>query len=84
MLIDREEIRNKHIQIAESRKEGSTYCPSEVARNLWPEGWREKMGLVREVADELIEERTLELLQKGTVVAGKATTAKGPIRLRKF
>lgn len=70
------------MELAVRRGLNATYCPSEVARTLKPDSWRDIMGTVREVADGLVEIGALEVLQKGKIIEGKATEAKGPIRLR--
>ncbi|MGB3775393.1 MAG: DUF3253 domain-containing protein [Leeuwenhoekiella sp.] len=79
----REKIRSLHLEFAESRGIEATYCPSEVARKLDPDNWMDKMNDVREVADILIQENKLEVMQKGNVLTESSTQAKGPIRLRK-
>lgn len=78
-----ENIKNSHIKFAEERGFDKTYCPSEVARELFPENWREMMEEVREIGDELIREGKLEILQKGVVQENVSTHIKGPIRFRK-
>ena len=77
-----EKIKALHLQFAFDRGLEKTYCPSEVAKKFAPTNWREYMGLVREVADELITSNKLEVLQKGEIMNCKATEAVGPIRLR--
>ncbi len=67
-----------------------TVCPSEVARKLWKAeaAWRSGMGLVREVAAELVGEKNskgggggyLVVTQRGKQV--DVTTARGPVRLK--
>ncbi len=54
---------------------GTTFCPSEVARDL-AEDWRPLMPLVREVAADMPE---ITATQKGNPV--DPVTARGPIRL---
>ncbi|MHA7056075.1 DUF3253 domain-containing protein [Aquimarina sp. M1] len=76
-------IKEAHLKFAKSRETNCTYCPSEVARALFPESWRNQMDNVRQVADDLVESGHLVTLQKGKVISEKATEAKGPIRLRK-
>ena len=76
-------IKNSHLKFAEERGFDKTYCPSEVARELFPENWREMMEEVREIGDELIREGKLEILQKGVVQENVSTHIKGPIRFRK-
>lgn len=77
------EVRSEHLRFAESRSGEKTYCPSEVARKLWPEEWRDYMDFVRQVADELVSEGYLEVLQQGIIIDASPSDASGPIRLRK-
>ena len=63
------------------RAAGRTICPSEAARALDPEHWRERMDAVREVAFSMADRGRLEVTQRGDVVDGR--TARGPIRLRR-
>ena len=72
-----------HLKIASERGTSKTFCPSEVARALFPEEWRDKMDLIREVADNLVSSKTLEVLQQGKIIDDLPTKAYGPIRLRK-
>lgn len=56
-----------------------TICPSEVARAVGGEQWRERMALVRKVASDLVRAGNLEIRQKGKRV--DPGSARGPIRL---
>lgn len=76
-------IRNAHLKFAEDRGNDKTYCPSEVARELYPSDWRDKMDKVRMVADLLVMENRLEVLQKSIVKDELPSELRGPIRLRK-
>lgn len=80
---NKENIKELHLKFAKERGLDATYCPSEVARKLYPENWRDKMDLVREVADDLVAKDKLVVMQKGEIIPEKATEASGPIRLRK-
>ena len=60
-------------------RDGSTICPSDAARVVGGEGWRDVMGLAREVAGELAATGQIRVQQKGVDV--DPATAKGPIRL---
>ncbi len=75
-----ERIKDELIATASARS--ATFCPSEVARALYPNSWRDKMEAVRTVADALVANGQLEVLQKGEVIREMPTAAKGPIRLR--
>ena len=80
---DYDKIKSAHLKFAKNRGLESTYCPSEVARELFPDSWRDRMKVVREVADDLIEAQQLVVLQKGSLIKENATGATGPIRLRR-
>ena len=58
----------------------STICPSEAARRVRPDDWRDWMEPARQAARRLVEQRRIEITQSGRVVDPSA--AKGPIRLR--
>ena len=64
------------------RKSGSTICPSDAARAVYPAAaqWRAAMPAVRTVAAQLVAQGRLVVTQGGKVV--DIQTAKGPIRLR--
>lgn len=57
----------------------ATICPSDVARTIGGETWRESMTLVREVAAKLVKRGQLRVLQRGRKV--EIDQARGPIRL---
>ena len=60
------------------RREGATLCPSDAARVVGGENWRDLMPLVREVAAELSDQGEIRITQKGEPVS---SDAKGPLRL---
>ena len=68
------------LDLLATRARGATICPSEVARALGEEGWRERMEPVREAARRLVERGVLDIVQGGRVV--DPSTARGPLRLR--
>jgi len=63
------------------RKAGATICPSEAARLVGGDGWRELMEPARRAARRLVSDGEVEITQQGKVV--DPSTAKGPIRIRK-
>ena len=65
----------------ESRREGSSICPFEVARALDPKHWRERLDDVRAAAVRLSLANRVVVTQAGHVV--DPLVAKGPIRIRK-
>ncbi len=60
-----------------------TACPSEVARALDPEGWRDRMDEVRKAAARLAKRGKIEVTQRGEIVdLGAPGGVRGPVRLR--
>ena len=78
---ENKEIEKKHLEYANARGSEKTYCPSEVARSLFPENWREKMDAVRFVADYLFEDGKLIVSQHNKDLNIKPSDVKGHIRL---
>ncbi len=68
------------LDAAEQRSAAGTICPSEVARSLWPEDWRDHMEEVRQAAAELCSAELLQATQGGVPV--QIADAVGPIRLK--
>ncbi|WP_433502156.1 DUF3253 domain-containing protein [Pseudonocardia halophobica] len=58
-----------------------TICPSDAARAVDPDGWRDRMDEVRAAARRLVAAGKVEITQKGEVV--DPDTARGPIRIRR-
>ncbi|MEM6638160.1 MAG: DUF3253 domain-containing protein [Pseudomonadota bacterium] len=75
MLPTDQDIAAALIRFADQRI-GSSFCPSEVARDL-AEDWRPLMGDIRRVAADL----GLKATQRGATV--DPILARGPIRLRR-
>jgi Protein of unknown function (DUF3253) len=80
MTPDRSAIRQRILEKVRQRGLEKTICPSEVARELGGENWRDLMDEVRLVGAELLQRGAIEVTQKGEVV--DLATAKGPIRFR--
>lgn len=68
-------------QLLDARPATSTICPSEVARAVGGEDWRELMEPARMAARRLVAQGGAEITQGGRVV--DPSTAKGPIRIRR-
>lgn len=64
--------------LARARGE-KTFCPSDVARVVGGERWRELMATVRDVAVGLRDDGIVQIRQKGVNVKG--TDFSGPIRI---
>lgn len=72
----------KHLELANKRGPNKTYCPSKVARSLFPQNWQEKMDDVRKVADDLWSDNILIVSQFGKDLSIPPSSVKGHIRLR--
>ncbi len=62
------------------RGASSTICPSEAARLVGAEQWRDLMEPARAAARRLVDRGEVVITQRGVVV--DPSTAKGPIRIR--
>ena len=64
-----------------ARAAAATICPSEAARAVGGDGWRELMEPARQAARRLVAADAVEITQGGRVV--DPSTARGPIRVRR-
>ncbi len=67
--------------LLDDRRAGATICPSEAARAVDPDGWRELMPAARAAAGRLAAAGRVEVTQRGEVV--DVGTARGPVRVRR-
>ncbi len=65
---------------AQARGDEKTFCPSEIARELFPEDWRAHMQEIVEVAIALQKQGKVVITQKGEPV--DIDHIKGPIRIK--
>ncbi|MEM9765083.1 MAG: DUF3253 domain-containing protein [Pseudomonadota bacterium] len=65
--------------LLETRRPGATICPSEAARKLDAERWRDRMEEVWRAAALLASEGMVVATQKGETV--DLALARGPVRL---
>ncbi|MEJ2860852.1 DUF3253 domain-containing protein [Actinomycetospora flava] len=68
------------VTLLDHRAPGRTICPSEAARRVDPDAWRDLMPDARRVASRLVGDGTIEMTQRGEPV--DPATARGPVRLR--
>lgn len=68
------------VDLLDHRAAGRTICPSEAARRVDPEAWRDLMPEARRVAARLVGDGTIEMTQAGEAV--DPAGARGPVRLR--
>jgi hypothetical protein len=80
MKVSDKNIEDEILEMLMRRGEGKTICPSEVARKLYPESWREEMEHVRQIARKLVKEEKIVITQAGQVI--DLDSFKGAIRLR--
>ena len=64
-----------------ARGGGKTICPSEAAKRVGGDDWRDLMEPARRAARRLVDAGEVEITQAGHVV--DPSTAKGPIRIRR-
>ena len=69
------------LALLEDRRSDATICPSEAARALDADGWRELMPAARAAAGRLAADGAVEVTQGGRVV--DVGTARGPVRIRR-
>lgn len=70
------------LELLEQRKRGATICPSEAARAVDPDGWRQLMEPARRAARRLVAKDLVDITQQGRRV--DPSTFKGPIRIRRL
>lgn len=70
------------LSLLATRAGGATICPSEAARAVGGDGWRELMEPARAAARRLVASGDVEITQGGVVV--DPSTARGPIRVRRL
>ena len=75
------QLEQRIAELLETRRTGATICPSEAARAVDPDGWRELMEPARRAARRMVAAGSVEITQGGRVV--DPSTAKGPIRIRR-
>lgn len=67
--------------LLDARAEDASICPSEAARAVGGDDWRDLMEPARRAARRLVSAGTVQITQRGRVV--DPSTAKGPIRIRR-
>jgi len=80
MDVTDEQVRNVIDSLLDKRTSPATICPSEAARALSSDDWRELMPRVRAVANAMAAEGILDLRQRGRTALANGEL-RGPIRL---
>jgi hypothetical protein len=68
------------LSVATHRGPEKSTCPSEIARKLFPDDWREHMKDVVDVAIDLHNQGKVVITQKGMPI--DVNHIKGPIRIK--
>jgi hypothetical protein len=71
-------IEKQILLLLQERGKDKSICPSEVARQLFPEDWRTHMDEIRAVAKNLCVQKKILITQNNKVV--DLNKIKGPIR----
>ena len=74
-------LRTTILELARERGPDKTICPSDAARAIGGDDWRDLMDDARDVARELARAGDVEISQKGTVLDPDQPW-RGPIRIR--
>jgi uncharacterized protein DUF3253 len=77
----RQRLKSSIRALAEHRGPGSSICPSDAARAVGGENWRELMDDARDVARELAHAGEVEITQGGKAVDPDGDW-RGPVRIR--
>jgi Protein of unknown function (DUF3253) len=76
----RQRLKSSILALAEHRGPDSSICPSDAARAIGGENWRELMVAARELARELAKSGDVEITQRGNVLDPDGAWS-GPIRI---
>ena len=76
-----EKLTRTIVELLDARAASATICPSEAAKAVGGDDWRDLMQPARDAAHERVERGEVEVTQKGEVV--DVTTARGPVRIRR-
>lgn len=68
-------------ELLDARASTSSICPSDAARALSPDDWRDLMPAARAAAGRLAARGEVQVTQRGEVV--DVATARGPVRVRR-
>ena len=77
----RDRLESAMLALAELRGPDSSTCPSDAARAIGGENWRELMDEARRIARELAKSGQVEITQRGEVL-DPDTAWRGPVRIR--
>ena len=79
--MSKQRLREAILELSRQRGPNKTICPSDAARAVSGENWRDLMDDARDIARELARRGGVEVTQKGAVLDPDATW-RGPVRIR--
>lgn len=79
MKRSKQEIKSHILQLTKKRGTGKSVSPSQVARDLFSDIWKDHLDEVRSMAGELQSERLISVTQNGKSV--DPNKVKGPIEM---
>ncbi|MDV3136082.1 MULTISPECIES: DUF3253 domain-containing protein [Mycobacterium] len=74
-------LREAILTLARERAPAKTICPSDAARAVGGDDWRDLMEGARDIARDLARAGDVEIMQRGEVIDPDAQW-RGPIRIR--
>lgn len=75
------ELRRAILSLTRERGSDKTICPSDAARSVGGQDWRDLMDQARDIARDLARRGEVEISQRGEVLDPDGTW-RGPIRIR--
>lgn len=75
------QLREAILALARERAPAKTICPSDAARAVGGDQWRDLMEQARDIARDLASAGEVEIMQRGEVLDPDAQW-RGPIRIR--
>ena len=76
-----QQLREAILTLARERAPAKTICPSDAARTIGGDQWRDLMEDARDIARDLAKAGEVEIMQRGKVLDPDAQW-RGPIRIR--
>jgi len=79
--VSEQQLREAILALARERAPAKTICPSDAARTIGGDQWRDLMEDARDIARDLAKAGEVEIMQRGKVLDPDAQW-RGPIRIR--
>ena len=76
-----QQLRDAILTLARERAPAKTICPSDAARAVGGDQWRDLMDEARDIARDLANVGEVDIMQRGEVIDPNAQW-RGPIRIR--